>query len=90
MKRCLILVCVALAGCASYPEVAVNSPTAIQLISPPAQQQAAENLADAHCMKTGTVARLTLQSFAGNDFFVGPVMSYRYECEQTPVAAKSP
>ena len=82
--------CLTVAGCASYPEVAVNSLSAIQLISPPAQQRAAENLADAHCAKTGTVARLTLQSFSGNNVLVGPLMSYRYECEQKPVAMKSP
>ena len=90
MKKTILVACLALAGCGSYPEIAVNTPSAIQLITPPAQQQAAENLADAHCAKSGTVARLTLQSFAGTDLMVGPVMSYRYECEQQPKPAKSP
>lgn len=90
MNKTVLVACLALAGCGTYPEVAVKSPTAIQLLSPPAQQQAAENIADAHCAKRGTVARMTFQSFAGNAFLVGPVDSYRYECEQPPKVAKSP
>lgn len=69
-----------LGGCATYPEVAVSSPTALELISPPKQQQKAEDMAINHCAQSHTIPRLTLQTFAGQDPWIGPLMSYRYEC----------
>lgn len=85
MKRVILLAALGLAGCSFPPQPFAQSQYGIEIAASGSQRQQAEDMAVAHCAKSGLVPRLTGSGetmATTNGLAMLP--TWRYECITKP------